>query len=135
MESRSYYRNVFTERYDKIAKDILNSGNYVYIQTTDNSQQTTVTLKTLFNDRPIYYTTDGSTPDKNSDIYAEPIKNNRSCIVKAICFEDNRDVIVNEKYILYHKGMGSFKKLNTVAGNYRPEYSGGGENALLNGIV
>ncbi|MBQ8223733.1 MAG: chitobiase/beta-hexosaminidase C-terminal domain-containing protein [Bacteroidales bacterium] len=135
MESRSYYRNVFTERYDKIAKDILNAGNYVYIQTIDNGQQTTVTLKTLFNDRPIYYTTDGSTPDKNSDIYAEPIKINRSCIVKAICFEDNRDVIVNEKYILYHKGMGSFKKLNTVAGNYRPEYSGGGENALLNGIV
>lgn len=135
MESRSYYRNVFTERYDKIAKDILNAGNYVYIQTTDNGQQTTVTLKTLFNDRPIYYTTDGSTPDKNSDIYNEPIKINRSCIVKATCFEDNRDVIVNEKYILYHKGMGSFKKLNTVAGNYRPEYSGGGENALLNGIV
>lgn len=135
MESRSYYRNVFTERYDKIAKDILNAGNYVYIQTTDNGQQTTVTLKTIFNDRPIYYTTDGSTPDKNSDVYTEPIEIDRSCIVKAVCFEDNRDVIVNEKYILYHKGMGSFRKLNTVAGNYRPEYSGGGENALLNGAV
>ncbi len=135
MESRSYYRNVFTERYDKIARDILDAGNKVFIQTTDNRQQTTVSLNTIFNDRTIYYTTDGSEPDKNSNIYTEPFEIERSCVVKAVCFEDNRDNIVNEKYILYHKGMGHFRKLNTVAGNYRPEYSGGSEDALLNGVV
>ena len=142
MESRSYYRNVFTERYDKIAKDVLNAGNVVFIETTrpqdhktTSGQQTLVSLKTIFNDRDIYYTTDGSTPDKNSKRYTEPFAIERSCIVKAVCFEDNRETIVNEKYILYHKGMGHFKKLNTVAGNYRPEYSGGSEDALLNGAV
>ena len=140
MESRSYYRNVFTERYDKIAKDVLNAGNIVFIetlgqQTTDNRQQTLVCLKTIFNDRDIYYTIDGSTPDRNSKRYTEPFAIERSCIVKAVCFEDNRETIVNEKYILYHKGMGHFRKLNTVAGNYRPEYSGGSEDALLNGSV
>ena len=140
MESRSYYRNVFTERYDKIAKDVLNAGNVVFIETTSgqptaNSQQPMVTLKTIFNDRDIYYTIDGSTPDRNSKRYTEPFAIERSCIVKAVCFEDNRETIVNEKYILYHKGMGHFRKLNTVAGNYRPEYSGGSEDALLNGAV
>ena len=144
MESRSYYRNVFTERYDKIAKDVLNAGNIVFIETqkSQNSETqnlsnstTLVSLKTIFNDRDIYYTTDGSTPDKNSKRYTEPFAIERSCIVKAVCFEDNRETIVNEKYILYHKGMGHFRKLNTVAGNYRPEYSGGSEDALLNGAV
>ena len=135
MESRSYYRDVFTERYDKIAKDVLNAGNYVYIETTDNRQQTTVSLNTIFNDRNIYYTTDGSEPDKNSNLYTEPFEIERSCVVKAVCFEDNREKNINEKYILYHKGMGHFKQLNTVAGNYRPEYSGGGEDALLNGAI
>ena len=140
MESRSYYRNVFTERYDEIAKDVLNAGNIVFIETlgqqlTANSQQPMVTMKTIFNDRDIYYTTDGSTPDKNSKVYTGPFAIERSCIVKAVCFEDNRETIVNEKYILYHKGMGHFRKLNTVAGNYRPEYSGGSEDALLNGAV
>ena len=140
MESRSYYRNVFTDRYDKIAKDVLNAGNHVFIetlgqQTTDNGQQTFVSLKTIFNDRDIYYTTDGSTPDRNSKRYTEPFAIERSCIVKAVCFEDNRETIISEKYILYHKGMGHFRKLNTVAGNYRPEYSGGSEDALLNGAV
>ena len=142
MESRSYYRNVFTDRYDKIAKDVLNAGNYVFIETTrpqdhktTSGQQTLVSLKTIFNDRDIYYTTDGSEPDKNSKVYTGPFAIERSCIVKATCFEDNRDKIISEKYILYHKGMGHFKKLNTVAGNYRPEYSGGSEDALLNGAV
>ena len=143
MESRSYYRNVFTERYDKIAKDVLNAGNHVFIETTrlqdykttSNGQQTLVSLKTIFNDRDIYYTIDGSEPDKNSKVYTGPFAIERSCIVKATCFEDNRDKIISEKYILYHKGMGHFKKLNTVAGNYRPEYSGGSEDALLNGAV
>ena len=135
MESRSYYRNVFTERYDKIARDVLDAGNKVFIQTTDNRQQTTVSLKTIFNDRPIYYTVDGSEPDKNSMVYSEPFAIERSCIVKAACYGDNGEKIISEKYILYHKGMGHFKKLNTVAGNYRPEYSGGSEDALLNGAV
>ncbi len=135
MESRSYYRNVFTERYDKIARDVLDAGNKVFIQTTDNRQQTTVSLKTIFNDRPIYYTVDGSEPDKNSNIYTEPFAIERSCIVKAACYGDNGEKIISEKYILYHKGMGHFIKLNTVAGNYRPEYSGGSEDALLNGAI
>ncbi len=144
MESRSYYRSVFTERYDKIAKDVLNAGNIVFIETqkSRNSESqnlsnsaTLVSLKTIFNDRDIYYTIDGSTPDKNSKVYTGPFAIERSCIVKATCFEDNRDKIISEKYILYHKGMGHFRKLNTVAGNYRPEYSGGSEDALLNGAV
>ena len=135
MESRSYYRNVFTERYDKIARDVLDAGNKVFIQTTDNRQQTTVSLKTIYNDRPIYYTVDGSEPDKNSMVYTEPFAIERSCIVKAACYGDNGEKIISEKYILYHKGMGHFRKLNTVAGNYRPEYSGGSEDALLNGAI
>ena len=158
MESRSYYRNVFTERYDKIARDVLDAGNKVFIESTsqqankstsrdasmtqnnkqdviDTSYRPTIILKTIFNDRPIYYTVDGSEPDKNSMVYSEPFAIERSCVVKAACYGDNGEKIISEKYILYHKGMGHFKKLNTVAGNYRPEYSGGSEDALLNGAI
>ena len=158
MESRSYYRNVFTERYDKIARDVLDAGNKVFIETeklknsesennnSTNSQilrfsdsqisrQPMVQLKTIFNDRPIYYTVDGSEPDKNSMVYSEHFAIERSCIVKAACYGDNGEKNISEKYILYHKGMGHFRKLNTIAGNYRPEYSGGSEDALLNGVV
>ncbi len=158
MESRSYYRNVFTERYDKIAKDVIDAGNKVFIESTsqqankstsrdasmtqnnkqdiiDTSYRPTIILKTIFNDRPIYYTVDGSEPDKNSMVYSEPFAIERSCVVKAACYGDNGEKIISEKYILYHKGMGHFRKLNTVAGNYRPEYSGGSEDALFNGAI
>ena len=158
MESRSYYRNVFTERYDKIARDVLDAGNKVFIESTSQqankstsrdasmtqnnkqdvigtSYRPTIILKTIFNDRPIYYTVDGSEPDKNSKVYTKPFAIERSCVVKAACYGDNGEKIISKKYILYHKGMGHFRKLNTVAGNYRPEYSGGGEDALLNGAI
>lgn len=136
MESRSYYRDVITLRYDNLLKDVQNAPNYVFINTfTSEDGFPMVSLRTIYNDRAIYYSTDGSIPDKNSKKYEGSFKINNSCVVKAVCFEDNRESTVAEKYILYHKGMGHFKQLNSVAGNYRPEYSAGGNDALLNGIV
>jgi len=43
--------------------------------------------------------------------------------------------ICAERYFCYHKGMGRLKQLNSPAGNYRPEYSGGGDNALVDGTL
>jgi hexosaminidase len=53
--------------------------------------------------------------------------------VKAACFNALGEPICTERYFSYHKGMGRLKQLNSPAGNYRPEYSGGSDNALLDG--
>jgi hypothetical protein len=58
----------------------------------------------------------------------------RPCLVKAACFNEVGEPICAERYFRYHKGMGRLKRLNSPAGNYRPEYSGGGDNALVDGI-
>lgn len=136
MESRAYSRNMVTERYDKIAKEVLNADKHVFINT-DLSEEgvPVVSLKTIFNENQIYYTIDGSIPDKNSNLYHKPFKINKSCLIKAICYDKYDNYEMTERYILYHKGMGHFMKLNTPAGTYRPEYSGGGDDALLNGII
>ena len=57
----------------------------------------------------------------------------RPCLVKAACFNDLGEPVCTERYFCYHKGMGKLKQLNSPAGNYRPEYSGGGDNALIDG--
>lgn len=136
MESRAYSRNIVIERYDKIAKEILNADKHVFINT-DISEDgfPVVSLKTIFNKNQIYYTIDGSIPDKSSNLYHKPFKINKSCLVKAICYDEYDDHEIIERYILYHKGIGHFMKLNAPVGNYRPEYSGGGDDALLNGII
>lgn len=53
----------------------VNKGDTISLSTTDNSK--------------IYYTLDGSNPNKNSTLYKEPIKMNKTQIIKAIAIKDN----------------------------------------------
>jgi hypothetical protein len=55
--------------------------------------------------------------------------------VKAACFNEVGEPTCAERYFCYHKAMGRLKQLNSPAGNYRPEYSGGGDNALVDGTL
>jgi len=134
-ESRTYSRKIMEDRFDKIIKDINNAGKKVFINNELQDGKPVITLKTVFNDKDIYYTTDGSEPNKNSILYGEPFAINSSCVIKAISFDGNGYGAISERNILYHKGMGHLKSLNSPAGNYRPEYSGGGDDALLNGVT
>lgn len=134
-ESRGYSRDIVEARFDKIIQDISDADKKVFISNELQDGRPVISLKTIFNDRDIYYTTDGSEPDKNSQLYDEPFAIERSCVVKAISYDENGDSVVSERNILYHKGIGHLKSLNSPAGNYRPEYSGGGDDALLNGVT
>lgn len=134
-ESRTYSRDIVEARFDKIIQDINDADKKVFIDNELRDCKTVISLKTIFNDRDIYYTIDGSEPDKSSTLYDEPFAVERSCVVKAISYDENGDSVVSERNILYHKGIGHLKSLNSPAGNYRPEYSGGGDDALLNGVT
>ncbi len=90
-------------------------------------------LRTLYNDRPIYYTLDGSEPNKGSTLYTGPIPLERSATIKAISYNEYGEGVVSEQYLLSHKGMGAKIKLNTSFSIYKAIYSGGGENALIDG--
>ena len=72
---------------------------------------------------------------RNDSIYYNPIVLERPCLVKAACFNDLGDPVCAERYFCYHMGMRRLKQLNSPAGNYRPEYSGGGDGALLDGSL
>jgi hypothetical protein len=92
-------------------------------------------LKTVFANKEIHYTLDGKEVTTNDSVYQSPIVLERPCLVKAACFNALGEPVCTERYFSYHKGMGKLKQLNSPAGNYRPEYSGGGDNALLDGTL
>ena len=94
-----------------------------------------VALQTLFNDRPIYFTVDGRKPSQGANLYRRPFTIGRSCIVKAVSYNKWDDPVYSEQYLLFHKAIGNLKKLNTKYSDYRPVYSGGGDNALVDGIL
>ena len=92
-----------------------------------------VQLRTLYNDRPIYYTLDGSEPTASSTLYTKPFPLERSATIKAISYNEFGEGVVTEQYLLSHLGMGAKITLNTPYSTYKDIYSGGGNNALIDG--
>jgi hypothetical protein len=136
IESRPYWLDVNMKKYDDIARELQQLEYLPFIETTTNEKgHAAVALKTVFGDKEIHYTLDGKEVTPNDSIYQSPIILERPCLVKAACFNEVGEPTCAERYFCYHKAMGRLKQLNSPAGNYRPEYSGGGDNALLDGSL
>ena len=134
LESRPYWLDVNMGNYDDIAEELQQLEYLPFIETVnDDKGNAAVELKTVFNDKSIHFTIDGKEVSPNDSIYSKPIVLERPCLLKAACFNALGEPVCAERYFCYHKGMGKLKQLNSPAGNYRPEYSGGGDNALLDG--
>ena len=92
-----------------------------------------VQLRTLYNDRPIYYTLDGSEPTASSTKYEGPFPLERSATIRSISYNEYGEGVISEQYLLSHLGMGAKITLNTKYSDYKAIYSGGGESALIDG--
>ncbi len=152
-ENGEYERYIVCNRYDALAREVLELDRHVFVKVESgkwkvesDAAQSKVgvsslstshfplcTLRTLYNDRPIYYTLDGSEPDSTATRYTGPFPLERSATIKAICYNKYGEGVVSEQYLLSHKGMGAKIKLNTKYSDYKAIYSGGGEEALVDG--
>ena len=136
IESRPYWLDVNMKKYDDIARELQQLEYLPFIEAiTDEKGRTAIALKTIFGDKEIRYTVDGKEVTKSAPVYENPIQLERPCLVKAACFNEVGEPTCAERYFCYHKAMGRLKQLNSPAGNYRPEYSGGGDNALVDGTL
>ena len=135
IESRPYWLEVNMKKYDDVERELQQLDYLPFIETTtDTEGHIEFDIFTFLDyDKEIHYTLDGKEVTINDSIYQNPIVLERPCLVKAACFNELGEAVRAERYFCYHKGMGRLKQLNSPAGNYRPEYSGGGDNALLDG--
>lgn len=134
-ENGEYERYIVCNRYDELAREVIELDRHVFMQVgcDATSLHPQVTLRTLYNDRPIYYTLDGSEPDSTSTRYTGPFPLERSATIRAISYNEFNEGVISEQYLLSHLGMGAKIKLNTPYSTYKAIYSGGGENALIDG--
>lgn len=88
-------------------------------------------VKILSDDKgaTVYYTLDGSVPDKNSKIFQDSIYLNRTTTVTAIAVSPLGKKSIPIKAV-FHKAKYKIK-LNT---EYSPKYTGGGNCALVDGV-
>ncbi len=137
IESRPYWLDVNMKKYDDVARELQQLEYLPFIEPmTDAEAHVAIDLSTLFvDDKEIHYTLDGKEVTQSDPIYENPIHLTHSTLVKAACFNEVGEAICAERYMLCHKAMGKLKQLNSPAGDYRPEYSGGGDGALVDGIM
>lgn len=133
-ECRPYWLSVNMQKYDELARALMELPYQPFIESTHDSEgRVMVGIRTLYNDNPIHYTLDGKDVTPADPVVEGPVTLTHPCLVKAACYDNMKRPVANERYFIYHKGMGKLKSLNSPAGNYRPEYSGGGDNALFDG--
>ncbi|MBR1514635.1 MAG: family 20 glycosylhydrolase [Bacteroidales bacterium] len=141
IESRPYWLDVNMKKYDDMARELQQLEYLPFIEpVTDAEGNVEIDIFTLLDydlddEIQIHYTLDGKEVTKSDPIYENPFVLERPCLVKAACFNALDEAINAERYFYYHKAMGKLKQLNSPAGNYRPEYSGGGDNALVDGTL
>ncbi len=135
-ENRPYSRHIVEQRYDALARELLDVPNHVFISSVmDGQGRAKVALHTLFGDRKIYYTVDGREPRAGEMLYDSPFVLDRTATVRAMTINAMSDPVLTEKYVLLHDGMGRISKLNTKYSTYRPQYAAAGTMALADGQV
>ncbi|MCR4812056.1 MAG: chitobiase/beta-hexosaminidase C-terminal domain-containing protein [Bacteroidales bacterium] len=152
-ENGDYERHIVMNRYDNLAREVLNLDRHVFIQTTTPGQSSkysspgasssssnplsntpTVSLHTLDGNKDIYYTLDGSEPTRASTLYTKPFPLEHSATIRAIAYNEYGEGVESTQYLLSHQAMGSNLSLATKCGSdFRAVYSGGGDNALIDG--
>ncbi len=98
----------------------------------NNKNEFTVTLNSIQKKAQIRYTTDGSEPSPGSLLYQAPIIIAKPLSLKVASFYDNHMTgSYNNLSFVFHKAINS--KI-TITGLYADRYSGGGMQALTDGI-
>jgi hypothetical protein len=135
-ENRNWWLDKNMNDYNKLADRLINLDKQVYIEPSDEiiNGQRQVTLRTLFNDQVILYTTDGTDPVASSRVYTSPLPIGSKTLIRSCVLVNGQPFGMSHKLIFLHKGIGNLLKLNSKYSSYNPAYAAGGDMALLDGI-
>ncbi len=135
LENRPWWLNENMKKYDNLITTLenLRAKCLLDINDTLDNNGRIVKLRSVFDNLPIYYTTDGTDPMITSNKYSKPFYITTDATIKAkVISEGNKFDIVCDSFIM-HKALGKLHKLNSVPSKYHPSYYGGGTMALLDG--
>ncbi|MBK9214948.1 MAG: GH92 family glycosyl hydrolase [Chloracidobacterium sp.] len=95
------------------------------------ANSSTVTISTLTPNAKVHFTTDGSVPTKASKVFTAPFSVDRTTTVKAVAIGANGTASFPVEAVLTRRPHDWTVKVLTP---YSTQYTGGGENAIIDGI-
>lgn len=136
-ENRTWWLNKILHRYDQLGKSLINLDKTVIITPSSDvvNGKRIIALSTVFNDRPIYYTTDNTSPTLGAKIYTGPFAIDHSTPIRAGVEEYGQVVETAHAYVLVDKAIGKLYKLESRYSSYDPAYAAGGDSALVDGVL
>lgn len=95
------------------------------------AESATVTISTLAPGEKIYFTTDGTVPTKDSKLYSGPFSIDRTTTVRAIAIDANDTASLSAESVLTKRPSDWSVR---IASKYSSQYTGGGDDGLIDGI-
>lgn len=136
LENRGWWLDRNLARYDGLCRQLMDFDQHVYVilGTPRQDGMFSVTMRTLYNDFPVYYTTDGTEPVLSSAKYTTPVMLDRPSLIRARVINGKDLGKITDQFVLVNKALGCLSQLNSTYSSYNAAYSGGGKNALTDGI-
>lgn len=135
-ENRGWWLDKVLDKYNRLGDQLLNLDKTVFLVNKKGSiGKQVVELSTVFNDKDIFYTINGTEPNTRSEKYTAPIEFKSPSLIRARIIDAGNKFPVIEKYFLVHKALGKLYKLNSEYSRYNAAYSAGGDNALVDGLT
>lgn len=134
-ECRPYWKGQIEQRFQNLLQSLETIFIYPFIEVKTTSEgEVGVVMRTLKeNDNTIYYTIDGSIPTNKSNSYDNVFTIDKNTTIRALTMCDSVEA-QNIYSVFYHQGIKGFSHLGTSYSRYRDTYSGGGINALSDGL-
>lgn len=135
-ENRNWWLDSVLANYDAFAQNLQNLKGVCIIKASDTlvNGMREIRLRSAFNNLPVYYTIDGTTPSPASQLYTHPIYADSNLGIKARVIENGRMYEIQSDSFVFHKGIGKLHKLNSAWNTeHNIAYAARGKFALADG--
>lgn len=131
LEYRPYWQSVTDRYYTRQLVQLYETPQHVFFTTSRTQNGLSLELSTALPNCKIDYWLDGDTTSMKP--YTHPILLTHPCVVSVRSGMTVKDWVFNEKKFDVHLGLMAQTNCSGGYSTYRPEYSGGGEDALFDG--
>lgn len=135
LENRNWWLDTVFTYYNSFTQKLNDLKDVCIIHASDKliNGKREISLRSAFNNLPVFYTTDGTMPTINSAKYTQPIYTDSSIYIKARVIENDKLYDVESDSLIFHKSIGALLKLNCNWNTDNPVYAARGELGLLDG--